>query len=146
MEQKQWDHRRHSVKVEETPEIHLPTGHSAERILPSKDSESCWEGGIILALMWGEKCGDFQSLSSHGILKTLNSEGGGESERISRFSSSKRSSLLLCRWDFLITHTGLMTLHLKVHWKSLYFYSDTRYECIFHLGNLGFQYVFFPYF
>lgn len=77
MEQKQWDHRRHSVKVEETPEIHLPTGHSAERILPSKDSESCWEGGIILALMWGEKCGDFQSLSSHGILKTLNGEGGG---------------------------------------------------------------------
>lgn len=78
MEQKQWDHRRHSVKVEETPEIHLPTGHSAERILPSKDSESCWEGGIILALMWGEKCGDFQSLSSHGILKTLNGEGGGD--------------------------------------------------------------------
>lgn len=27
--------------------------HSAERILPSKNSESCWKGGIKFAFMWG---------------------------------------------------------------------------------------------
>lgn len=63
IEQKQWDYRlRNSVEVEETLEIHLPTVQRAERILPSKDSESCWEGGVIFALMWG----NFSPLAAMG--------------------------------------------------------------------------------
>lgn len=63
MEQKQWDYRLiNSVEVEETLEIHLPTMHRAERILPSKDSESCWEGGVKFALMWG----NFSPLAAMG--------------------------------------------------------------------------------
>lgn len=63
MEQKQWDHKlRYSIKAEQTLETHLPTVHNGERILPSKDSESCWEGGLKLALMWG----NFNSLAAMG--------------------------------------------------------------------------------
>lgn len=55
MGQKQWEYRlRYSVKAEQTLEIHFPTAHRAERILPGKDSESCWEGGgVELVLMCG---------------------------------------------------------------------------------------------
>ena len=53
MEKKQKDQTlRHSVKAEQTLGIHLPTAHSAEGILPSKNSEFCWKGRIKRALTW----------------------------------------------------------------------------------------------
>lgn len=86
--------------------------------------------------------GEFQFLSGHGILKALK---GKKNQRRSRFNFSKRS-LLPCKWGFLITYAGVMTFHLKVHWNSLYFYLDTKYDLSFHPGNLGFQSSLFPHF